>query len=145
MGHNSEDTKATNDFIGAGARCLGYEYPTPDHIVETWLCPEHLNTQDPAALVARAVEASDRLSANLTICLKVESEDVPEYVISGIEKLADSGYPAKVIVVRGDSSTHQPGNLLSNRLIQAVAKCNPGGMLWHPVANTVVHGPRRKI
>jgi hypothetical protein len=114
-------------------------------MVETWICPEDLNAKDPAGLVARAVEASDRLFANLTICLKVEGKDIPEYLISGVEKLADSGYPAKVIVVCGDHSTHKPGNLLSPRLIQAVAKCNPGGTLWHPIAKIAVHGPTHLI
>ncbi|WP_282365647.1 hypothetical protein [Pseudomonas sp. PS02290] len=145
MGHNAQDEKATSDFMDAGAIRLGFDAHENQWMVETWICPEHLNSEDPVDLVARAIEASDRLVPNLTICLKVEGDDIPEYLISGIEKLADSGYPAKVIVVCGDYSTHKPGNLLSNRLIQAVAKCNPGGMLWHPIAKIGVHGPTRQI
>lgn len=145
MGFTPEDTKAINDIIAAGIRIRGLEYPDNHHVMEIWMCPEKLAVDQPDILLAKAIEGRDRAVTALTVCLEVEAHEVPDYIVTGLECLADTGYPVKVIVICGSASTHEPGTLLSERLRKAVARCNPGGTLWHPIAKTSVHSPSYRL
>jgi hypothetical protein len=137
MAYTSVDSKVMDEAWAAGIRTNAIDIVDTSHCLTTLLCPHRPNAENPASLLAKAIEASDRFMAGTTICLEVEGDgSVPDYVAESIDLL--NGYPAKIVVICDGASTHLPGPLLGDELREAVCKASPGGMLWHPIAKKLV-------
>ncbi|WP_410951493.1 hypothetical protein [Pseudomonas sp. S1(2024)] len=139
MAYESRDVRAHNEAQKAGIRTTGMDIVDPSHVLSTLLCPRTPDTDEPAKLLAQAIEASDRFTANTTVCLEVEGPlPIPSYVKDALENL--NGYPVKLIVVCDGATTHAPGPLLDPDFCQKVKDTSPGGTLWHPIAKQPVWG-----
>lgn len=137
MAYESRDTKAHQVAHLAGIRTKSIDIIDPSHAVSTLICPRKPQTEEPASVLAKAIEASDRFMINTTVCLEVEGPlPVPSYVRESIDLL--HGYPVKLIIVCDGATTHSPGLLLDEDLCQKVNETAPGGMLWHPIAKQLV-------
>jgi hypothetical protein len=137
MAYESRDVQAHNEAQKAGIRTKGIDIVDPSHVLSTLICPRTPDSDDPAKLLAQAIEASDRFTANTTVCLEVEGTlPVPSYVKDALDNL--NGYPVKLIVVCDGATTHAPGPLLDPELCQKVRDTSPGGSLWHPIAKQPV-------
>lgn len=139
MAYESRDARALSEAQKAGIRTAGMDVVDPSHVLTTLLCPRAPDTDGPAKLLAQAIEASDRFTANTTVCLEVEGPlPIPSYVKEALDHL--NGYPVKLIVVCDGSTTHAPGPLLDPDLCHKVKATSPGGTLWHPIAKQPVWG-----
>lgn len=139
MAYESRDVQAHNEARKAGIRTKGLDIVDPSHVLSTLICPLNPDTDEPAKLLAQAIEASDRFTANTTVCLEVEGPlPIPSYVEDALDHL--NGYPVKLIVVCDGATTHAPGPLLHPDLCQKVKGTSPGGTLWHPIAKQPVWG-----
>jgi len=139
LAYSTQDTAAVNAALKAGIRFRAPEYPDTSNALQTLVCPTHMSAETPAEILWKAIEAIDRKGPSTTVCVEVETGTVvPEYVTQGVQLLADSCYPAKVIVICGGATTHSPGPLLSEQLRAAVSKAHPGGYTWHPIAKIFV-------
>lgn len=138
MAYTSVDSKAMEEAWAAGIRTKAVDIVDTSNCLTTLVCPRHPKAEDPASLLAKAIEASDRFMAESTICLEVEgSGSVPNYVAESIDLL--NGYSVRIIIVCDGATTHLPGPLLGDELREAVCKASPGGMLWHPIAKELVY------
>lgn len=137
MAFGSQDSAAINTAVQAGVIMKGNDIVDPSHILATMVCPQTLNTTEPASILANAIEALDRFAAGTTVCVEVEGPlPVPFFIKDAIEKL--EGYPAKIVVVCDGASTQAPGPLLDEDLRQAVKNASRGGALWHPIEKKLV-------
>ncbi|MEF9896763.1 MAG: hypothetical protein RR736_18905 [Pseudomonas sp.] len=137
MAYGSLDTQAHNEANQAGIRTKGIDIVDARNALSTLLCPRNPNTSNPASVLAKAIEASDRFMADTTVCLEVEGPSpVPSYVNEAIELI--QGYPVKLIVVCDGASTHEPGALLDQALCDQVNAVSSGQTLWHPISKQLV-------
>jgi hypothetical protein len=137
MAYTSQDTKAHENARLAGIRTKSIDIIVPSHSVSTLICPRTPDTNEPASVLAKAIEASDRFMTNTTVCLEIEGPlPVPSYVRESIDLL--NRYPVKLIIVCDGAATHEPGPLLDDSLCQKVKEVSPGGELWHPIAKQSV-------
>lgn len=137
MAYESRDTKAHEDARLAGICTKSIDIIEPSHAVSTLICPRTPDTEEPASVLAKAIEASDRFMADTTVCLEVEGPlPVPAYIRESIDLL--NGYPVKLIIVCDGATTHAPGPLLDDDLCQKVKEVSPNGALWHPIAKQSV-------
>ncbi|WP_147406519.1 hypothetical protein [Pseudomonas reidholzensis] len=137
MAFGSLDTQALEAARVAGIRTENVDHKDSTHVVITLTCPRNPDTPEPAKVLARAIEASDRFMENVTVCVLVEGPaPVPPFIQESIEYL--KGYPVKLIIVCDGATTHAPGALLDEILCKKVNELLPGGAMWHPLADLPV-------
>lgn len=137
--YNSTDTAALNTARLAGFDTLSIDIVETSNLLSKLRCPLEPTCDEPSKVLAGAIEALDRFSANSTVWLEIEGGlYVPSYVTEAIKSLAGIG--TRLIVTCGPASTHLPGPLLNTDLIEAVSAANVGAHLWHPLEKITVPG-----
>lgn len=142
MGYGVQDSAALNAAQAAGFDPRLRETGDLDRLLTRLQCPDTPLGQEPAKLLAAAIEAARRFTDNMTVWLDVGNpKTIPEYVHRAIESMC--GFGANIVVTQAGRCSHGPqAELLDPKLQEAIYQANGPGYIWHPIVNQLVYVSR---
>lgn len=89
-----------------------------------------------AVILAEGMRSITRIDENVNIWIDVQGDEIPPYVEEAIRLCGGSAL--KVVLTHDNASSHAPGELLSEALVELISKSAAPGFVWHPFAKKLV-------